>query len=135
MSKLLAGSVMFVLCTLTVEERERQPLSSVRPAEQARLMHGELFYLEQHPAWEAESPHAELPGTRAVPPPVPNQRGYVYSALHCAPGLSPGLVWKQETFGIPLQQGKDLVDAGGERDAAAEWSCDCDIQLSLCSVP
>lgn len=71
MSKLLAGPVTFVLCTLTVEEQEHHPLSSVRPAEQARLMHGEHFYVEQHTTWEAKSSQAKLSGTWAVPLPMP----------------------------------------------------------------
>lgn len=81
MSKLLAGLVTFVLCTLSVEEQEQQPLSSVRPAEQARLMHRERFYTEQHTTWEAKSPRAKLPGLPLFQ--RQSQRSYFYSALHC----------------------------------------------------
>lgn len=115
-SELLAGTVTFVLCTLTVEDQEDQPLSSVRAGmADAR---GTFLPAATHSGGGQITPRkaARCPGCPSSSAKASVVTSIVLCTVHR--GLSQGLVWKWETFGIPLQKGKDLVDALGKGNVA-----------------
>lgn len=65
-------------------------------------MDGECFYVEQHSMWEAKLSHTVLPGTCAVPLPVPKP---VWLFPHRALSAVTGFGWEMAGFWHPAPKG------------------------------